>query len=538
MICKHCKKEFPNDLSDDVDNCILCCDKTENANCTDEKIKEFRNSLYQNIVSNHNSSIIKNIYFPEEFTFDEPSDNNMLAAVRDKLASKLVIFQDCTFLSNVTKQLFRGVRVAEIKYANCHFQTWNYSFPGINIEYHACDFEEYILQGNEKYMPETNLQFFNCSFEKIDFNYYIFNKKIFNFTEKNKSYAFKEIILRNSIVNESLVFSTYDQFEPIKSALIKKLDLSETVFRKKVKLQKCKINHAIFLNTKFNDLADFYETEFDNNVNFERTDFGKISVFSGTLFNCNVRFDYTKFFGKAIFRDTIITGKLDLRNAIFSDDANFLDITSKKRNYDENKKRLIGNVQSIEVANRETARIIKNFYDNSNNIIEANRFYALEMEEREKELEEDKKNNFFEWVVFKAHKISSNHSQDWVLALFWIINITFLYSFLDQIVQEPSIKNFPKLFLVIPMTLLEIAIIYSFGIKNKVMLSILSVLNYVVYSVISNDYLLVPVSNNFNPFSIMTEKGKLNIITLIYKITIAYLIYQFVISIRQNTKRK
>ena len=70
---------------------------------------------------------------------------------------------------------------------------------------------------------------------------------------------------------------------------------------------------------------------------------------------------------------------------LFDDEANFLDITSQKREKNKNDE-FSGEIKSIQVANRETARVIKNFYDNSNNIIEANRFYALEMEEREKEL--------------------------------------------------------------------------------------------------------------------------------------------------------
>ena len=40
----------------------------------------------------------------------------------------------------------------------------------------------------------------------------------------------------------------------------------------------------------------------------------------------------------------------------------------------------------IKVKNRETARKIKDTFEKQNNIIEANRFYKLEMKEREKEL--------------------------------------------------------------------------------------------------------------------------------------------------------
>ena len=48
------------------------------------------------------------------------------------------------------------------------------------------------------------------------------------------------------------------------------------------------------------------------------------------------------------------------------------------------------------------------------------------MAEREKELKLLK--NPIEWLIFKIHSISSNHSQDWLLSLLWIFNLTILYS--------------------------------------------------------------------------------------------------------------
>ena len=60
-------------------------------------------------------------------------------------------------------------------------------------------------------------------------------------------------------------------------------------------------------------------------------------------FNKGVDFKYVKFLGKSIFRDTVIKGTLNLRNTIFDDEANFLDVTSVKREKSsENKKEFIG----------------------------------------------------------------------------------------------------------------------------------------------------------------------------------------------------
>ena len=59
-----------------------------------------------------------------------------------------------------------------------------------------------------------------------------------------------------------------------------------------------------------------------------------------------------------------------------------------------------------------------------------------------------------------------------------------------------------------------------------------------VYLYITNDLLLELPAKAINPFSIMYDGDSINGIELIFKIIITYLIYQLIISIRQNTRRK
>ncbi|WP_419673020.1 hypothetical protein [Aliarcobacter butzleri] len=62
---------------------------------------------------------------------------------------------------------------------------------------------------------------------------------------------------------------------------------------------------------------------------------------------------------------------------------------------------------------------------------------------------------------------------------------------------------------------------------------------YVFYGyLVENDWQLSEFSKNLNPFSIMRGDEPITLGTLIFKIIIAYLIYQLIISIRQNTRRK
>lgn len=384
-----------------------------------------------------------------------------------------VFFQDCEFFDNYSISNSNILEnVSDVIYKMCIFH------------------KEVSISKDDKQNNKINHTLFNdCNFKKslivenIEFEKGIFNNSISeNYDEKYNEYLeIDRLELNNCIVNNKLVLN--------QKYNIKYLDFKETTFKSKVKIQFCEIGKAIFFNTKFQDLADFYQSKFKA-VDFRRTDFEKISVFSECEFDCDVNFKYTKFLGKSIFRDTIIEGELDFRNTIFDDEANFLDITSEKRKQNE-KGQFIGEPIDIKVANRETARIIKDFYDKSNNVIEANRFYKLEMEKREEELKILK--NPLDWLVFKFHKISSNHSQNWLLALVWII-----------------------------------------------LLCIISIGSNPIDSIIKIFYSTTPldlIANSF--YSIFKFDGEnITFYKLIIKLFMGYLIYQFIISIRQNTRRK
>ncbi|MGE4472537.1 MAG: pentapeptide repeat-containing protein [Sulfuricurvum sp.] len=320
---------------------------------------------------------------------------------------------------------------------------------------------------------------------------------------------------------------------------IHNLNCEDVVFEEKVNIQNCTINgKSNFYNTKFKRLADFYRTRF-NEVVFERTDFDKVVVFSEAVFSLDVNFKYTKFLGYSVFRDTVIKGKLDLRNTIFYNnaDANFLDITSEERKRDP----FYGEPTVIQVSNRETARIIKNFYEHSNNIIEANKFYALEMQKREEELNKGIKN--FDWLIFKIHGISSDHSQSPFLALLWIFNVSILYIILSNTNMWQKHNMY-----ILPIGFSAISIVYfctieliEYKYKKQIFSGLFLIFLFISHFLIiqsSLTCLLNCLADKINPFSIMTTPDVITFGLLIYKTIIAYLIYQFIISVRQNTRRK
>ncbi len=501
---------------------------------------------------------LKDLVFYEENTEEE----NDYKFILKKL--KKIYFNNCTFLVN--KLIFEN---QQINYDNCKFKSKHIFNPCTLLKdketlYSNCEFFNGVFFPSQ--LIAINIPLFqNCEFHGvIKAENIIFNKQVFINTKENK-YKLNTLSLKNCTFNDKFIIFDIDKG----LYKVRLLDLTNSIFvceknkESKVKIQFCDIDEASFYNTKFQDLADFYQTKFKK-VSFERTDFEKISVFSECEFDCDVDFKYTKFLGKAIFRDTVIKGKLDLRNTIFDDEANFLDITSKSRkffNEKDNKEEFKGEATDIKVANRETARVIKNFFDSSNNTIEANRFYKLEMEERRKEFKnipffEKNDNHIFEMLIFFFHKIFSNHSQSWALVLFWIIFISFIssYLFIDNYCIVEMSVIYEKYDLIytnlltkykgwLVLCLLFFTTIIMFGLIDKkwhisALFIFVIIISLLFYINLSKDYSLHYLSNLINPFSIMIGKEKLTIGLLIYKITIAYLIYQLIISIRQNTRRK
>ena len=353
--------------------------------------------------------------------------------------------------------------------------------------FRQCHFHGFFSFNN--YLKEHYLFLDNCFFYG---NIHFFRDINSEFHFVNSCQFNKKSIFLNGIFSKKISFIGSDD--------INEINCNSVVFKNDVVFSTLTVkNYADFQFTKFYKNCSFFQSKFYSTVNFNETNF---------MGNVNFLLFYSKC-------------ELDLSNAVFEGQSNFLKV-------------------KVTIANRETARIIKDSFEKKNNIIAANEFYALEMKEREKELEDDLKKgkNFFEWLVFKIHGLSSNHSQDWLLSLFWMLNITF-----SLFITEKSIELFGSNLVAFIPTLtisilgINIAILNNEKIRTM-FLFLVTFMNFGIFKIISDKHSLDCVSEKINPFSIMTELSQLNFETFIYKITIAYLIYQLIISIRQNTRRK
>ena len=420
----------------------------------------------------------------------------------DKSKEEITIFWEIFYKKYDSKQIVLGIK-------NVIFPEFE-SKGGLSKQSPRKTIFEYL---------DSYLRFEDCIFEDDIFLYKYIHELEFKECKFFANVKIKRMDIEKGISFEKCIFN--------KSLILKNITFKEG---SKVKIKECqKIVNASFENTTFEDLADFYNSTFETKTNFERTTFKNISVFSNVIFKDDIDFRFTTFEKLAQFKETIFEKKLNLEDTIIKDKINFL--KTKTLNNE--------NLKPENIANRETARIIKDSFEQQNNIIEANKFYALEMKEREKEL--DSKKDFFEWLVFKFHGLSSNHSQDWTLVLFWIMNINFFYSYLN------IETNMWRLALEIPISLILISLIgcMIFKIsedneKKRWLTTIpITMVCYFFYGyLVEKDWLLSEYSKNLNPFSIMRADEPINFGTLLYKITIAYLIYQLIISIRQNTRRK
>lgn len=465
----------------------------------------------------------------------------------------------------------------KIRFGSCSFHN-NIGYSD-NIEFFQnCIFYKAVIIGRRK---EDNHSYFNnCTFKgrinnyqekksKIDINGNIFNKCLFEVDSDNllehihfKKAKFTGEIFTNIKKLTRIYFDDCEfniKFSLSKILSIEELIINNSIFNKGFSLYNIqKINFLNINDTKVNDISsinycknidklffklnivnskdflientniidsDFYKTEFLGNVSFYKTNFLELVTFNETLFSKKVNFQHTKLKDKVSFRNSKFEAELNLIDSIIDKNANFLDIKLS-----EFKK----------LSNRETARIIKNSFEQENNIIEANRFYALEMKEREKELNLIK--NPFEWLVFKFHGLSSNHSQNWLLALFWIINLTFSINYLSyEFICENRILH------LIDRSLMSVGCIFFVGyiiskFKDEYINLSLFITTIFTYLIYRNSYIgdsdLKEFSTLINPFAIMTKGEDLTFGTLVFKILISYLIYQLIISIRQNTRRK
>lgn len=493
--CVVCKEKFEDKYFDkEQDKCIIHSEKNinqiENSEFSilfSQLIVDFiSNDKFNNLSMNHeiknvdyyykqNYIVIKNAIFPNMLTL------SVLLITK----VKKVYFENCSFYFDRINNLDK---IDSIDFSNCTFYNHFYEeTKSLSID--ECNFNFF------SYTNRNNTDLIDCKLIDSQIGYLIL---------KNSSLS-----VNKSNVNNLMIFNNSKKENEYNILIENESSI------KHFSSEMPTINNFIVNNSSFSSILRLNNFHIKT-LNIENTTFENGISLNNTLIEKRCSF----------INSRIKNNTVNLSNTSLSSFKNFYKT-------------------ELKVENRETARIIKDSFEQQNNIIEANKFYKLEMEKREEELLNDIKSdkNFFEYLVFKFHGLSSNHSQDWYLALFWIMIIGFISSYFDFNLKKENgtYINFDEFDILKTFGLVLLIFILSYlcEVKDKIVNGIYYLVSsYLIYIYSTEDYLLTLFAKTINPSSVLKSNEPINGIQLVFKIIIAYLIYQFIISIRQNTRRK
>jgi len=203
---------------------------------------------------------------------------------------------------------------------------------------------------------------------------------------------------------------------------IETLYIEDVKFPANFKLHNCEIKNFVLKDTDFEKNADFFKTKFLTNqdIVFHAINFRALALFGDTFFKEHLLFEYVTFAGYSHFRKATFCKDLNLEYANIEKEMNFFGVKGLDRK------------SSVKLTSQETYRTVKYQLQKVGNIIDSNKYHALELQKKKESV--CKCSNLF-WKTFSdcltlsIHKISSNYSTNWPLALVWIIAIGFLTSY-------------------------------------------------------------------------------------------------------------
>ena len=480
-----CKREvFENG------KCIFHCEKGDwnnksielkEWNKIEEKIKKFWDEIRQHVKEsvpevNFPGVNFKKFIFPGILFNEGFPDDNYNSFYKDYKTQKKkkLFFRECTFLDSISIPVFN------VAFHNCTFQQLDFFIndSSKSLKLIGCKnfFGECTIY-NLKKSPLTN-----SNSKEIPLNIKIRHCK-FNNDINIKRLWISELLIENTSFKQSLKLS---------DCLIEEIDISNDESNK----DKKKINKIDFENNEFGKKSDIY---------FENVDIGFLS------FKKNV--NDSKFIS---FFDTNILKELEFINSNLSNmEFHNCNVSSASKMFknvafiSNNGFTIFNGVKWGDISktfekktDRDTFRQLKYVNEKQGNIIVANKFYSAEMAAYKKELKDDQnKHNWQDKVIFWLNEKVSNFSQNWLRPLGWFFLLGFI-AFISSNINK---------------------ILYYLSDASKITSA--TFLNAI--------YDFFKYLNPFNTFA-----GEWNpIIWLIFKALSVFIIYQFIISLRRQTRR-
>lgn len=376
--------------------CIFHCDKTNWYKLEDGQKEWTHNStddiftFWQGIEDKLEKAKPDELIDFRYFIFPKDIDNLVFSGFNLKTVNNKINFYGAIFLDIVQFQSFNFensislssvVFADEVWFFDCNFEKEVESYNAIfckDIIFLGCSFKSKFTIGNF-YADKGNKPSLTFNNNDISGN---FDCTLANATDKNVK-SFLERSLRQMNINGGL------ESTGLQAIKIGRLNISDKAT--------CRF-----------DLSGTSMDEFKiNDSNF-------LGLFHLANVNILKLFDLNKtIFSKYCLFDNI---KLDSANKTlkeaFVSEVTFVNIEW-------------GNKKAINT-DREHFRQLKYAYDKQANYIEANEFYALEMKARQNELKAIK-GHWQDKIAFWLGWLASNHSQNWIFPLLWILSLSICF---------------------------------------------------------------------------------------------------------------
>jgi len=338
----------------------------------------------------------------------------------------------------------------------------------------------------------------------------IHDSKINSILMKSNIYI-NDFILKNTIIKGTVNLDLTENKEKI----LDNFEINGCTFNDDSFIVIKKVNFNNFLiidNDNISGAFCLYDTTIENKIRFEYTD---VSNFE--FHNCNFE---------------QVEKKIKIKNVSFISNNGFTIFNGVKW----------GNIAKTfdPSTDRDTFRQLKYVNEKQGNIIEANKFYSAEMKAYKEELKDKKnKHRWQERVVFWLNEKVSNFSQSWILPLAWYSVFGFLFAFIyyfnSRIFLFQGFISASILLISIVLFCNDIRELSDFK-KTMKLLTIISGLNYFMNVPSESLIKLFKFINPFNTSGLDDNDGRL-IWWILFRIISVFIIYQFIISLRRQTRR-
>lgn len=467
--------------------------KLETININKYLLKSLKEILENSGQSNNKLLLAKYSSYIQNTT-EGISFNNIIFDEHFAFADKKFELSNLDLQEIATKSLTKieTIKVSDIKrvyFNNCKFDF----IPTITqkdiwlIKFNECIFNDSFEQFDKTLLTHTRdekkVYFNSCEFDNFkigdisDIRYNLDTK--LSYFEINGGVIDNFIIQNIEIASKFYTNKQYD--ENNKKLIIKNLEFSQVRFKENFKLHNCDISQFYIKDTDFEKHADFFMSSFkkgkEKDIEFKAINFKGLALFGDTKFSEKLIFRYVTFEGYVHFRRATLEKGIDLDYSNIQNEINFYGV----------------NILDNSSMTKESFRIMKYHLEKIGNKIEANKYYSLELNQNRKDIWHCNTINFDllqRGLVSCLHKISSNHSQSWIIPLTWIF--------------------------VTGMTV-------NYFVNHKVLL-----LNYEYFKNISKYMSLLTKLVDYNND---------NLLFLINKVILGYLYYQFLVSIRKDTRK-